>query len=62
MIEVGEIMMEKENISNDKMKEFLDNINFIPESDIANLNFYEACLYLEKLNVLDNYTKEENHE
>ena len=55
-------MMEKENISNDKMKEFLDNINFIPESDIANLNFYEACLYLEKLNVLDNYTKEENHE
>ena len=50
-------MDKKENNINEQTKEYLDSIKFISEEEIENLDFYETCLYLEKLNVLDNATK-----
>lgn len=51
-------MGESEKVINEKTKKFLDDIQFIDEKDVQKLNFFEACLYLEKLNVLDNVTKD----
>lgn len=39
-----------------EIKDFFDNIEFFSSEDVEKMNFYEACLYLEKLNVLDNLT------
>ena len=41
------------------LKKFFDNIKFIPKEEVEKLDFYEACLYLEKLNALDNMTSGE---
>ncbi len=35
------------------LDEILDEIEFLPEAEVENMNFYEACLYLQGLNVLD---------
>ena len=55
-------MNEKKSSLNEDTKKFLDGIKFIETNDIEKLNFYEACLYLEKLNVLDNATKVGDHD
>ena len=47
-------MKDKEIVK--EFKNFLDNIEFIPKEKVEKLDFYEACLYLEKLNALDNIT------
>ena len=37
-------------------EEALNSIEFISQEDVNNMNFFEACLYLEKLNILDELT------
>ena len=35
------------------LEEDIKRINLLKDDEISEMNFYEACLYLEKLNVLD---------
>ena len=42
--------------TNEEMQNNLDNVQFLSDDEISDLNFYEACFYLEKLNVLDNFS------
>jgi hypothetical protein len=44
----------KDNIENLEKK--TDDIQFLSDDEISDLSFYEACFYLEKLNVLDNFS------
>ena len=54
---VGDNMKEQEEASK-AIKSYFDNLKFIDDEDIKKMNFYEACLYLEKLNVLDEFIKD----
>ena len=38
------------------------NLTLLSSDDISKMNFYEACLYLEKLNVLDKLVVDEGKE
>ena len=44
-------MSKKEIKINEQTKEFFDSIKFINDKDLGDLNFYEACLYLEKFTI-----------
>ena len=46
-------MTEEEKNASQSIKSYFDNIKFIDDKDVKDFNFFEACLYLEKLNVLD---------
>ena len=50
-------MKEQEEASK-AIKSYFDNLKFIDDEDVKKMNFYEACLYLEKLNVLDEFIKD----
>lgn len=50
------------NEASGEIKKFFDNIQFIDEKDIEEFNFFEACLYLEKLNLLDNISSREGED
>ncbi len=39
--------------------DFFDNMELLSDEDIDNMNFFEACYYLEKLNMLDEMTNGE---
>ena len=45
--------MKEEKEASESIKNYFDNLKFLDDEDISELNFFEACLYLEKLNVLD---------
>lgn len=36
--------------------DYFDNMELLSDEDIDNMNFFEACYYLEKLNMLDEMT------
>ena len=48
--------------ASDEIKKYFDNLPLIDEKDIKDFNFFEACLYLEKLNLLDNLTSREGED
>ena len=45
-----------------EIKKYFDNLPLIDEKDIKDFNFFESCLYLEKLNLLDNLTSREGED
>lgn len=50
--------MNEEKLASQAIKKYFDNLDFISDEDIKKMNFYEACLYLEKLNVLDEFIED----
>ena len=47
---------------NEEKKKDLENIQFLSDDEISDLSFYEACFYLEKLNILDNLSGGDDNE
>lgn len=43
-------------------QELFDNGPLLKDEDIKELNFFESCLYLEKLNLLDELTGKEGED
>jgi hypothetical protein len=39
-----------------EVADFFDNLELLSDEDVENMNFFEACYYLEKLNMLDEIT------
>jgi len=54
-------MEEKKELPKE-VSDFFDNMELLSDEEIDNLNFYEACLYLEKLNYLDELTSSEEND
>ncbi len=50
--------MNEQELASEAIKKYFDNLKFIDDEDVKKMNFYEACLYLEKLNVLDEFIKD----
>ena len=48
IMKIGKVFVMKNNLEED-----IKRINLLKDDEISEMNFYEACLYLEKLNVLD---------
>ncbi len=42
-----------------EVADFFDNLELLSDEDVENMNFFEACYYLEKLNMLDEMTNGE---
>jgi hypothetical protein len=55
-------MDEKINEASGEIKKYFDNLPLIDEKDIKDFNFFESCLYLEKLNLLDSLTSREGED
>ena len=50
------------NKASGEIKKYFDNLSLIEEEDIKDFNFFESCLYLEKLNLLDSLTSKEGED
>ena len=50
------------NKASGEIKRYFDNLSLIEEEDIKDFNFFESCLYLEKLNLLDSLTSKEGED
>ena len=48
-------------MSNSDSNNSIEGIELISSDDIKKMNFYDACLYLERLNELDELTSEEGN-
>jgi len=55
-------MEEKINEASGEIKKYFDNLPLIDKKDIEEFNFFESCLYLEKLNLLDSLTSREGED
>lgn len=52
----------KEKTPQEEVDDYFNNMELLSDEEIDKLNFYEACLYLEKLNFLDKLTEGEEKE